>query len=98
MKKATNKMAHSGDDEMRPEYDFSNAARGKHHRAMQGGYTIVINNADGTKVVKEVMPKTNAVLLEPDVQEHFPDSESVNRALRCLIPLLDKHKPKSQHP
>ena len=28
---------------------------------------------------------TNLVLLEPDVAERFPDSESVNRALRSLL-------------
>jgi hypothetical protein len=28
---------------------------------------------------------TNLVLLEPDVAEKFPDSESVNRALRSLL-------------
>jgi hypothetical protein len=32
------------------------------------------------------------VLLEPDVQAHFPDSQSVNKALRCLIPLLPKKR------
>jgi hypothetical protein len=28
---------------------------------------------------------TNLVLLEPDVAERFPDSDSVNRALRSLL-------------
>jgi hypothetical protein len=28
---------------------------------------------------------TNPVLLSPDVAEHFPDEQSVNRALRTLI-------------
>ena len=28
---------------------------------------------------------TNLVLLSPDVAEHFPDDQSVNRALRRLI-------------
>ncbi len=28
---------------------------------------------------------TNLVLLSPDVAEHFPDDQSVNRALRQLI-------------
>lgn len=75
---------------MRAEYDFTGAVRGKHARAMDGGYTIRVHKADGTTVVKDVMPKKNAVLLEPDVQAHFPDSESVNNALRCLIPLVTK--------
>lgn len=29
---------------------------------------------------------TNLILLSPDVAEHFPDEQSVNRALRTLIP------------
>ena len=35
------------------------------------------------------------VYLEPDVREYFPNSEAVNKALRCLIPLMTK-KPKSK--
>jgi len=32
------------------------------------------------------------VYLEPDVKKHFPTSESVNAALRCLLPILEKRK------
>ena len=92
MKKATGKRARTESNEMRPEYDFSGGMRGKHCRAMQAGYTITVHKADGTTIVKDVMPKKNAVLLEPDVQAHFPDSKSVNKALRCLIPLLPKNR------
>jgi len=35
------------EDEMLPEYDFSGGVRGKHHRAMQDGYTVVIERAGG---------------------------------------------------
>jgi hypothetical protein len=98
MKKATNKMAHARNDDMRPEYDFSGGVRGKHCRTMQAGYTITVRKADGTTLVKDVMPKENVVLLEPDVQAHFPDSKSVNEALRCLIPLLPKkRRAKARH-
>jgi len=78
--------------DMRAEYDFTKGVRGRHARAMEGGYTITVHKMDGTTVVKDVVPKKNAVLLEPDVQAHFPDSQSVNKALRCLIPLLPKRK------
>jgi len=77
---------------MRTEYDFTGGVRGKHYRAMQSGYTITTHNADGTTVVKDVMPKKGIVVLEPDILAYFPDSESVNRALRCLIPLLPKKR------
>ena len=83
-------MAQMKDSDMRAEYDFRGGVRGKHYRAMQAGYTITIHEADGTTVVKDVMPKEGAVILEPDVRAYFPDSESVNRTLRCLIPLLPK--------
>jgi hypothetical protein len=92
MKKARSKMTRAKNEEMRAEYDFSGGVRGKHGRAMQAGYTITVRKADGTTVVKNVVPKRNAVLLEPDVQAHFPDSESANKALRCLIPLLPKKR------
>ena len=76
------------DDDMRAEYDFTGGVRGKHYRAMQAGYTITIHKADGTTLVKEVKPAEGAVVLEPDVREYFPDSDSVNATLRSLIRLI----------
>jgi len=72
---------------MRPEYNFRGVkgVRGKYYQAMRQGYTITIHKEDGTTIVKEVKPK-RAVLLERDVQQYFPDSKSVNAALRSLIP------------
>lgn len=71
--------------------------RGKHYRAMQAVYTITIHKEDGTSITKDVTPKEDAIILEPDIREYFPDSESVNMALRCLIPLLSKkHKTKQE--
>ena len=32
------------------------------------------------------------VYLEEDVRAYFPDSETVNKALRCLLPLMEKKK------
>ena len=32
------------------------------------------------------------VYLEPDLRDYFPDADSVNRALRCLLPLLSSRK------
>lgn len=92
MKKEVNKMAQLENNDMRAEYDFSSGVRGKHYRAMQAGYTITVHEANGTTVVKDVTPKEGSVILEPDVRAYFPDSESVNRALRCLIPLLSQKR------
>jgi hypothetical protein len=33
---------------------------------------------------------TNVVLLDPDLVDRFPDSESVNRALRSLTEIADR--------
>ncbi|MDR4510046.1 MAG: hypothetical protein MRJ65_17730 [Candidatus Brocadiaceae bacterium] len=85
-------MAQLENNDMRAEYDFSSGVRGKHYRAMQAGYTITVHEANGTTVVKDVTPKEGSVILEPDVRAYFPDSESVNRALRCLIPLLSQKR------
>jgi hypothetical protein len=88
MKKVTTDMVQKDLDDMRAEYDFAGGVRGKHCRAMQAGYTITVRQADGTTIVKEVMPKEGVVILEPDVQEYFPDSDSVNETLRALINLI----------
>lgn len=87
MKKASTKTTAEGDD-MRAEYDFTGGIRGKHYGAMQGGYTITVHQADGSTEVREVKPHEGAVVLAPDVLEYFPDSESVNAALRSLIKLI----------
>jgi hypothetical protein len=84
-------------NEMRAEYDFTGGIRGKHYRTLQGGYTITVHQADGTTVVKEVELKEGVVVLEPDVQEYFPDSESVNEALRGLIRLIPAERSKFAH-
>ncbi|MBI5051636.1 MAG: hypothetical protein HZB52_00005 [Chloroflexi bacterium] len=74
-------------DDMRSEYDFSGGVRGKHYKARMQGYTIKIHKADGTPVVQQIKPD-KAVKLAPDVREYFPNSQSVNRALRGLILLV----------
>jgi hypothetical protein len=67
MKKVDSQAA--GDD-IRPEYDFSGAVRGKYYERFRQG--------------------SNVVLLEPDVSAAFPNSASVNQALRTLMPVARK--------
>jgi hypothetical protein len=88
MKKEAIELEPATRDEMRDEYDFSGGIRGKHYEAMQAGYTITVHKADGSTVVREVKPAEGVVILEPDVQAYFPDSESVNETLRSLIKLI----------
>ena len=44
-------------DDMRPEYDFTGAERGKHHQAYSRGNNLVLLDAD----VAEVFTSTEAV-------------------------------------
>jgi len=88
-------MADTDRDEMRPEYDFasmSGGVRGKYYKAYRAGHTVTIHKANGTTAVQHFTLEDGAVMLEPDVQQYFPDSEAVNNALRCLIPLLPKKR------
>ena len=94
-KEKASKARQQADDEMRPEYDFRGGVRGKHYQAYRRGPTLTIHKIDGSKVVQHFTLEDGAVMLEPDVRAYFPDSESVNSALRCLIPLLPQ-KPKAK--
>jgi hypothetical protein len=91
MKKKTIK---SQPDDILPEYDLKDkkGVRGKYAKAMRKGYSVRILNEDGTVTVQDFVPKDNTVLLDPDVKVYFPDSESVNRALRSLIDLIPEKK------
>lgn len=62
-------MKKEPEDELRPEYEFSQmpGVRGKYAKRYEQG--------------------ANIVRLDPDVAEFFPDSGSVNRALRVLADL-----------
>ena len=80
-------MNESDDDtmEMREEYDFSEGARGKHYRAYRAGHTVRVAKADGTVEERHFTLEDGAVMLDPDLKARFPDSESVNKALRTLV-------------
>lgn len=73
------------DTEMREEYDFSAGVRGKHYKAYRAGHAVRIHKSDGSMSVQLFTKEDGAVMLDPDVKARFPDSESVNRALRSLI-------------
>ena len=92
MKKET-RQAIAERDDMRPEYDFKSmkgGVRGKYCKAYRAGHTVTIHKTDGTTAVQHFTLEEGAVLLEPDVREYFPDSETVNQTLRGLISLLPK--------
>jgi len=92
MKKTASKRQLSEDRDMLPEYDFSGGVRGKHYKAYRRGHTVKIHKADGTVSIHYFKPEEGAVMLAPDVQEYFSDSDAVNKALRSLIELIPKKR------
>lgn len=98
MKKPTRDPDQAEVEEMLPEYDFRGGVRGKHARALQQGYTVKVNRLDGTTTVQHFNLPEGAVMLEPDVKEYFPDSESVNHALRTLIELIPRKRTRRRKP
>lgn len=79
---------------MLPEYEFKGGIRGKHYKAYREGHTVKIHKTDGTTDVQYFKLEDGAVMLEPDVREYFPDSETVNKALRSLITLIPRKRSK----
>ncbi len=75
----------SNNTDMRDEYDFSGGVRGKHYREYRKGHSVHINKEDGSTSVQYFTQKDGSVMLDPDIKVYFPDSESVNKALRSLI-------------
>ena len=92
MKEANAKEKSIDNDEMLPEYDFTYGVRGKHYKSYRDGHKVRIHKADGTIVTQYFTLEDGAVMLEPDVREYIPDSESVNKALRSLIAIVPKKR------
>ena len=93
MKKEISKQLGVDNNNIRPEYDFTKMAggvRGKYYKAYRTGHTVKIHKTNGTTLVQHFKLEDGAVMLEPDIRGYFPNSEIVNKALRCLIPLLPK--------
>jgi hypothetical protein len=54
------------------------------------------SKARPNKYAKGFAEGTNLVLLSPDVAKYFPDSETVNEALRTLVRIARKHVKKTR--
>ncbi len=83
------------EDKMLLEYDFTGkkGVRGKYHEAYRRGHTVRVYEDDGVVSVHYFTLEDGAVMLEPDVREYFPTSESVNETLRTLIAIAPAKKP-----
>ena len=56
-------------DELRPEYDFSGAVRGKHYKAYQEGTNIVLLDPDIAKVFKDSESVNHALRMLLELSE-----------------------------
>ncbi|UCD28821.1 MAG: hypothetical protein JSV03_17385 [Planctomycetota bacterium] len=72
-------------NDIRDEYDFSSGVQGKHYQNYRRGHSVQITKNNGTTETHLFSEADGSVMLDPDVKQHFPDSESVNKALRSLI-------------
>jgi hypothetical protein len=80
-------------EDMFPEYDFSGqkGVRGKYAKAYRQGHSVRI--VDGDSVISEEY----YAAIEPDVRKYFPDSRSVNTALRTLISLVRRDQDSAEN-
>lgn len=99
MKNGKTKPNPQPEQEMKREYDLrgKKGVRGKYYRAYRQGHTVRITQQNGTVSEQHFTLQDGAVLLEPDVRRYFPDSDSVNAALRSLIALIPSNKPRKTH-
>ena len=47
------------------------------------------------KYAKRYAEGTNVIVIDPDVVQYFPDHDSVNEALRSLLPIVKRHAKKT---
>jgi len=49
------------------------------------------------KYARQYAEGTNVVILDPEIAQEFPTSESVNQALRSLLPVIKTHRKATVH-
>ena len=70
---------------IKQKYDFSKGIRGKHYKEYRKGHSVHIHKDNGTISIQYFTQEDGAIMLDPDIKIYFPNSESVNKALRSLI-------------
>ena len=75
---------------MQAGYDFTGkkGIRGRYYETYRQGHEVRVTKTDGSVSVQHFTLEDGAVLLEPNVRRYFPDSDTVNAALRGLIALI----------
>jgi hypothetical protein len=95
MKKASNSSGNRVGSSRRPPKRGSQGkkgVRGKYYQAYRRGPTVRIRHDDSAVTEQHLTLEEGAVMLEPDVREYFPTSESVNQALRSLITRIPRSR------
>lgn len=49
------------------------------------------------KYARQYAEGTNVVILDPEIAREFPTSDSVNQALRSLLPVIRTHRKTTVH-
>ncbi|NOQ22062.1 MAG: hypothetical protein GQ565_05350 [Candidatus Aegiribacteria sp.] len=49
------------------------------------------------KYARQYAEGTNVVILDPEIAREFPTSDSVNQALRSLLPVIRTHRKATVH-
>ena len=84
------------DSEKNRPVDFSGGVRGKHCAEYRRGHTVKVRQDDGTITVQKFVPDSDAVVIDRDVRDYFPDAASINNALRAIIGIIP-HKQRKMH-
>ena len=78
--------------DMRSHYDFSKGEKPNYAKRFSEGAEIMIHSTNGKQPKKKIIQKQSLIILDADVSSVFPDTKSVNAALRHLIAALPKKK------
>jgi len=75
-------------DQMQDEYDLAGkkGIRGKYSKSYSSGHSVRVY--DGNKLVRD----DYFAAIDPSVREYFPDSKSINKALKDLIALIPEER------
>ena len=85
MKKTSKHATNGKSDEMRSHYDFTGGVRGKYAKRYREGVTVhLLGESEDMRLV----------VLDEDMGKIFPDSKSVNDALRHIVEALPRTKRK----
>jgi hypothetical protein len=69
-------MSQESNEEMRAEYDFSNAVQGKHHQAYAQGTNVVLLEPDVARVYRDSASVNKALRLLMEIARNQPTTSA----------------------